>query len=68
MLNDGQRSPYECSTYSIGKYLFYRHNFILIFFNIQLIEDSEERLSEEQVNEILQIVAKHFPNNPTENN
>ncbi|XP_011189270.1 DNA-directed RNA polymerase III subunit RPC9 [Zeugodacus cucurbitae] len=33
-----------------------------------LIEDSEERLSEEQVNEILQIVAKHFPNTPTENN
>ncbi|XP_039961177.1 DNA-directed RNA polymerase III subunit RPC9 [Bactrocera neohumeralis] len=32
-----------------------------------LIEDSEERLSEEQVNEILQLVAKHFPNTPTEN-
>lgn len=33
-----------------------------------LIEDSEERLSEEQVNEILQIVAKYFPNTSTENN
>ncbi|XP_004520894.1 DNA-directed RNA polymerase III subunit RPC9 [Ceratitis capitata] len=33
-----------------------------------LIEDSEERLTEDQVNELLQIVAKHFPNAPSENN
>ncbi|XP_067641982.1 DNA-directed RNA polymerase III subunit RPC9 [Eurosta solidaginis] len=32
-----------------------------------LIEDSEERLSEEQVSELLQIVARHFPNSPTDN-
>uniref|UniRef100_A0A1A9VUK8 DNA-directed RNA polymerase III subunit RPC9 n=1 Tax=Glossina austeni TaxID=7395 RepID=A0A1A9VUK8_GLOAU len=33
-----------------------------------LIEDSEERLTEEQVNEILQISRKHFPGPPPENN
>ncbi|XP_053950252.1 DNA-directed RNA polymerase III subunit RPC9 [Anastrepha ludens] len=32
-----------------------------------LIEDSEERLTEEQVNELLQIVARHFPNISSEN-
>uniref|UniRef100_A0A1A9W650 DNA-directed RNA polymerase III subunit RPC9 n=1 Tax=Glossina brevipalpis TaxID=37001 RepID=A0A1A9W650_9MUSC len=33
-----------------------------------LIEDSEERLTEEQVNEILQTSRKHFPGPPPENN
>ncbi|XP_036343039.1 DNA-directed RNA polymerase III subunit RPC9-like isoform X1 [Rhagoletis pomonella] len=32
-----------------------------------LIEDSEERLTEEQVNELLQTVTKYFPNIPSEN-
>lgn len=39
-----------------------------VLYILQLIEDSEERLTEEQVNNIIELTKKYFPGPPQEAN